>query len=163
MNASAILGGIGLLVSAGVFGDAAARDVSTRMHALFYTSPLRERHYVVGRFLGAIAINAVLLLGVPLGLLLASVMPYMEAGKFGPVQIAAYVQAYVLMLLAESRAGRRMHVRRGGAHASVARDLCRRHRTVRARHHRRQLTKGLSNRDTVVAASTRSESAPSWQ
>ena len=40
-----------------------------------------------------------LLLGVPLGLLLASVMPYMAEGKFGPVQLAAYVQAYVLMLL----------------------------------------------------------------
>ena len=43
--------------------------------------------------------NAVLLLGIPLGLLLASVMPYMAAGKFGPVQLAAYVQAYVLVLL----------------------------------------------------------------
>ncbi len=99
MNASAILGGIGMLVSAGVFGDAAARDVQSRMHALFYTSPLRERDYLVGRFLGAVVVNAVLMLGVPLGLLLASVMPYMEAGKFGPVQPAAYVQAYALVLL----------------------------------------------------------------
>ncbi|HZF68011.1 MAG TPA: M1 family aminopeptidase, partial [Gemmatirosa sp.] len=99
MNASAILGSIGMLVSAGVFGDAAARDVHSRMHALFYTSPLREADYVVGRFLGAAAVNAVLLVGIPLGLLLAPVMPYMPQGKFGPVQLAAYVQAYVLMLL----------------------------------------------------------------
>jgi ABC-2 type transport system permease protein len=99
INASAILGGIGMLVSAGVFGDAAARDVSSRMHALFYTSPLREADYVMGRFLGAALVNAVLLLGVPLGLLLASVMPYMAEGKFGTVQLAAYIQAYVLMLL----------------------------------------------------------------
>jgi ABC-type transport system involved in multi-copper enzyme maturation permease subunit len=99
LNASAILGGLGILVSAGVFGDAAARDVATRMHALFYTSPLRERDYLIGRFLGAVVINALLLMGIPLGLLLASVMPYMEAGKFGIVQPAAYVQAYVLMLL----------------------------------------------------------------
>jgi ABC-type transport system involved in multi-copper enzyme maturation permease subunit len=99
MRMSGILGNLGLLVSAGVFGDAAARDVHSRMHALFYTSPLRERDYVLGRFLGAAAVNAVLLLGIPLGLLLASVMPYVPAGKFGPVQPAAYVQAYVLMLL----------------------------------------------------------------
>ena len=82
-NVSAVLGGIGMLVTAGIFGDAAARDVQSRMHALFYTSPLRESHYVAGRFLGGLAVNAVLLLGVPLGLLLASVMPYMSAGKFG--------------------------------------------------------------------------------
>jgi ABC-type transport system involved in multi-copper enzyme maturation permease subunit len=99
LTVSGILGGIGMIVSAGVFGDAAARDVSSRMYALFYTSPLREGDYVVGRFLGAVAINAVLVLGIPLGLLLASVMPYMEEGKFGPVQLAAYVQMYVLMLL----------------------------------------------------------------
>jgi hypothetical protein len=48
MNASIVLGGIGMLVSAGVFGDAAARDVQSRMHALFHTSPLREADYVVG-------------------------------------------------------------------------------------------------------------------
>ncbi len=99
MFASGILGGVGMLVSAGVFGDAAARDVSTRMYALFYTSPLRESRYAIGRFLGAFTVNALLLLGVPLGLLLASVMPYMPDGKFGAVQPAAYVQAYVLMLL----------------------------------------------------------------
>jgi ABC-type transport system involved in multi-copper enzyme maturation permease subunit len=99
MNTAGMLGGIGMLVSAGVFGDAAARDVQSRMYALFYTSPLREAHYVLGRFLGAAAVNAVLLLGIPLGLLLASVMPYMPQGKFGPVQLAAYGQAYALMLL----------------------------------------------------------------
>jgi ABC-type transport system involved in multi-copper enzyme maturation permease subunit len=98
-NASAILGSLGMLVTAGIFGDAAARDVQSRMHALFYTSPLREAHYLGGRFLGALAVNAALLLGVPLGLLLASVMPYMEAGKFGPVQPAAYAQTYLLLLL----------------------------------------------------------------
>ena len=43
--------------------------------------------------------NAVLLLGIPLALLLASVMPYMAEGKFGPVHIAAYVQAYAMILL----------------------------------------------------------------
>src|SRR5688572_10765185 len=60
MTAVGILGGIGMIVSAGVFGDAAARDVHSRMYALFYTSPLPESHYVVGRFLGAAAVNAVL-------------------------------------------------------------------------------------------------------
>jgi ABC-2 type transport system permease protein len=96
---SAILGSIGMLVTAGIFGDAASRDVQTRMHSLFYTSPAREAPYLCGRFLGGLLVNAVLLLGVPLGLLLASVMPYMPDGKFGPVNPAAYVQTYVLILL----------------------------------------------------------------
>lgn len=98
-NISAVLGSVGMLVTAGIFGDAAARDVQLRMHSLFYTAPIRKGHYLGGRFLGALAVNAVLVLGVPLGLLLASVMPYMSAGKFGPVQPAAYVQTYLLVLL----------------------------------------------------------------
>ena len=99
MEMASLLGGISMLITAGIFGDAAARDVQTRMHALFYTSPVQERHYLTGRFLGALVINAVLVMGVPLGLLLASVMPYMSEGKFGPVHIAAYVQPYLMMLL----------------------------------------------------------------
>ena len=98
-NISAVLGGVGMLVSAAVFGDAAARDVQMRIHSLFYTSPLREAYYLSGRFLGALAVNMVLVLGIPLGLLLASVMPYMSEGKFGPVLPAAYVQAYLLLLV----------------------------------------------------------------
>lgn len=39
MQMSAILGSVGMLVTAGIFGDAASRDVQTRMHSLFYTSP----------------------------------------------------------------------------------------------------------------------------
>jgi len=99
MQQSTILGGLGMLVTAGVFGDAASRDVQTRMHSLFYTSPVREAHYLGGRFLGSLLVNAVLVLGVPLGLLLASVMPYMSDGKFGPVRLDAYVQTYALTLL----------------------------------------------------------------
>ena len=99
MQISTILGSVGMLVTAGIFGDAASRDVQTRMYSLFYTSPVREAQYLGGRFLGGLLVNAVLLLGVPLGLLVASVMPYMSAGKFGPVRLDAYVQAYVLMLL----------------------------------------------------------------
>src|SRR3954470_16310492 len=43
---SAVLGGLGMLVTAGIYGDAAALDVQLRMHALFYTSPLGEAHYL---------------------------------------------------------------------------------------------------------------------
>ena len=89
MQMSTILGSVGMLVTAGIFGDAASRDVQTGMHALFYTSPVREAQYLGGRFLGGLLVNAVLLLGVPVGLLAASVMPYMSAGKFGPVRLDA--------------------------------------------------------------------------
>ena len=76
-----------------------SRDVQTRMHSLFYTSPLRERTTSADASSARLVGQRRAGLGVPLGLLLASVMPYMAEGKFGPVQLAAYVQAYVLILL----------------------------------------------------------------
>jgi ABC-type transport system involved in multi-copper enzyme maturation permease subunit len=99
MQGCVVLGSLAMLITAGIFGDAASRDVQTKMHSLFYTSPVRESHYLGGRFLGGAFVNAVLVMGIPLGLLIGSLMPYMSAGKFGPVHIEAYVQAYVLVLL----------------------------------------------------------------
>ena len=49
--------------------EAFEADVQTRMYSLFYTSPVRESQYLGGRFLGALLVNVVLVMGVPLGLL----------------------------------------------------------------------------------------------
>jgi ABC-type transport system involved in multi-copper enzyme maturation permease subunit len=47
-----------LLVAAAVAGDAAARDVQTRMHPLTYTAPVSKADYLGGRFLAAFVLNA---------------------------------------------------------------------------------------------------------
>lgn len=96
---SSIAGLVGMLVTAALFGDAATRDIQTRMHPLVFTAPLRKREYLGGRFLGALAVNALLLLGIPLGQVIGSAMPYMDPGMFGPFRGAAHVQAYLLLLL----------------------------------------------------------------
>ncbi len=97
--ASIVTGLLAVLVTAALFGDAATRDVAAGMHPLFYSAPIRRADYLGGRFLGALSINAVLLVGIPIGLLLASWMPYMQPGKFGPFVPAGYVHAYLLFIL----------------------------------------------------------------
>ncbi len=94
-----ISGLVGMLVTAALFGDAATRDLETGMHPLIYSSSVRKAEYLGGRFLGAFALNAVLLLGIPLGQILGAAMPYMDPKMFGPFQLAAYVQPYLLLLL----------------------------------------------------------------
>lgn len=98
-NISSVIGTLGMLVTAALFGDAATRDFSSGMHPLVFTTPLRRAEYLGGRFLGALAVNAVLLLGIPLGQLLGASMPYMDPQMFGPLRAAGYVQAYLLFLL----------------------------------------------------------------
>jgi ABC-2 type transport system permease protein len=96
---SSIVGLVGMLVTAALFGDAATRDVQWKMHPLVYSTPIRKAEYLGGRFLAALAINAVFLLFVPLGQLIAAQMPYMDPRMFGPFQPGAYLQPYLLFLL----------------------------------------------------------------
>src|SRR5690606_13819576 len=91
-----LFGGVfGLLVSAALFGDAAIRDVAAGMDPLLYTTPLRKAEYLGGRFLAALATNAVLVLALPLGILVAT-LTLLDPDAVGPFRLAAYVQPLLL-------------------------------------------------------------------
>lgn len=89
----------GLLVTAGIFADAALRDRTARMDPLLFTSRLRPAEYLGGRFLAALLVNAILTLATPLGLWLGSIMPYLAPEAFGPNDFASYVQPVLLFTL----------------------------------------------------------------
>jgi ABC-2 type transport system permease protein len=89
----------GMLVTAGLFSDAALRDRADRMDALLFTTPLRPIEYLGGRFLAALAINSMLVFAIPIGLALATRMPYLDAEAFGPNRVAAYLQPLLLFVL----------------------------------------------------------------
>ena len=66
---------IWLLVAAAVAGEAGARDVASGMYPLTYTSSVRKADYLGGRFLAAFVLNAIILLAVQAGILLAVYAP----------------------------------------------------------------------------------------
>ncbi|HYC89217.1 MAG TPA: ABC transporter permease [Thermoanaerobaculia bacterium] len=90
---------VSLLVTSGVAGDAATRDGQVRIDSLLYTTPLRKASYLAGRFLGAFAVTALLLLAVPLGLLLATRVPGIDPAALGPLHVEAYLTSYFLFAL----------------------------------------------------------------
>ena len=90
---------IGILVTAGLFSDAAIRDRAAGMDALLFTTRLRPAEYLGGRFLAALAINSMLLFAIPIGLAVATKMPYLPRDAFGPNTLAAYLQPVLLFLL----------------------------------------------------------------
>ncbi|HEX3129837.1 MAG TPA: M1 family aminopeptidase [Thermoanaerobaculia bacterium] len=95
-----MFGGLfGLLVSAALFGQAAIRDVAAGMDPLLYTTRLRKAEYLGGRFLAALAINAIVVLAIPLGFWVATVTPLVEAEALGPNRLATYLQSLLLFLL----------------------------------------------------------------
>ena len=97
-EATVLWGGMfGLLVSAALFGDAAIRDAAAGMDPLLYTTRLRKVEYLGGRFLAALAVNAVLVLAIPLGFFIASLTVF-DANALVPHSVTAYVQPLLLFL-----------------------------------------------------------------
>lgn len=88
-----------LLVAPIIAGEAAARDVATGMYPLIYTIPLSKTQYLGGRFLAALILNAVLLLAVQIGALLAVYSPGVNAELIGPFRPVAYLTAYAYVAI----------------------------------------------------------------
>jgi ABC-2 type transport system permease protein len=91
--------GMALLVTAALAGDAAARDVQVRMDPLVYTSPVSKGAYLGGRFLAAFVLNAVILLGPQVALLVAPAMPGLPPEIVGPFRPGGHLAAYALFAL----------------------------------------------------------------
>jgi ABC-2 type transport system permease protein len=90
---------LGLLFLAELAGNAAARDVETRIHPLLYTTPVRKSRYLGGRFLAAFTLGALVIAAIPAGLLAAALLPGMPTDVIGPFRPAAYLTAYFLLAL----------------------------------------------------------------
>ncbi|QNF34029.1 ABC transporter permease [Adhaeribacter swui] len=100
ITAVTVIGGfIWLIMGAAVAGEAAARDLQTRMHPLTYTAPVTKLHYLGGRFLAALAVNALLLLSLPVGALLSFYLPGMESGELLPFRPLIYGNVYFFIAL----------------------------------------------------------------
>ncbi|MEJ7811873.1 MAG: ABC transporter permease [Gemmatimonadaceae bacterium] len=90
---------IWLLLAPSVAGEAAARDVYTGMHPLMYTTPVSKLEYLGGRFLAAVVLHALILLGVQIGSLLAVHGPGVNPDIVGPFRPATYLAAYGFIAL----------------------------------------------------------------
>ena len=106
ITALTVVGGlIWLVIGASIAGEAAARDVQIGMHPLVYTTPIRKLSYLGGKFLAAFAVNALLLLSLPAGILLFFYLPGldhlrgMDQGELLPFRPSVYLNVYFLIAL----------------------------------------------------------------
>ncbi len=97
---SVIMSMVALLVLAAVTGDAATRDVQTRMEPLIHAAPVGRTAYVGGRFIAAFTVAALLLLVVPLAHILVPLF-HRDVGVtiLGAFRPAAHLQSYVLVIV----------------------------------------------------------------
>jgi ABC-2 type transport system permease protein len=91
---------VALLVLAAFAGDAATRDVSTRMEPLLRAAPIDGWACVGGRFLGVFLLAAMWLLIVPAVRIYAGLVHWgLEASDVGPFAWTPHVQSYFLLIL----------------------------------------------------------------
>ncbi|MGZ5040939.1 MAG: ABC transporter permease/M1 family aminopeptidase [Usitatibacter sp.] len=94
-----VLGLFGVVTIAAFMGRAVQQDFEHQAFHFFFTSPISKRDYLVGRFLGAVAILLAIFLGIAFGILVGSHWPGVDATRIGPWRLAAFTQPYLVMLL----------------------------------------------------------------
>jgi hypothetical protein len=90
---------LALLPIAVVAGEAAARDVTTRMTPLQYTAPVGRSTYLGGRLVAALVLAALASAAVPLGILLGLLGSGATPDLLGPLRPATHAAAWAFVAL----------------------------------------------------------------
>jgi hypothetical protein len=88
-----ILSLFSLFVVTAFVANIVLRDQETGFAPILYTTRLRKSEYLIGRFLGAIAVAFLLLAAVPLAIMVGATMPWLDHEKVGPFVLTHYVYA----------------------------------------------------------------------
>lgn len=98
-------GVVALLPIAVIAGEAAGRDVMTRMTPLVYTAPVAKATYLGGHVVAAVLLVAVVSLAWPVGTLLAVVVSDAAPNVLGPLRLTYYASAWLFMTLPNAIVG----------------------------------------------------------
>jgi len=98
-----ILSIFGLLFAVAFFNNAALRDFNNNFDEILFTTPLNKGAYFFGRFLGALVLSTLPLIGVFLGIYLgaifAPIFDWIPAERLGPTPWGAFLSNYLLFVL----------------------------------------------------------------
>ena len=90
---------IGVLICAAIFGNSGYRDFEFNTHSLFFTKPIKPTDYFLGRFTSSFILSLIIQIGFSLGLLLGFLMPYLDNDAFGPFNLYAYLQPFIIFVI----------------------------------------------------------------
>src|ERR1700733_6203587 len=90
---------IGLLMSTAFVNSAALRDFNNNTHQIIFSTPLRRRDFLLGRFFGATLVSVIPMLGVSVGILLAKYMPWIDADRWERVIWSAHLKGILVFAL----------------------------------------------------------------
>lgn len=89
----------GMSIVAAVAGNSIYRDYDARMESLVYTTPVSKGTFLGSRFVGTLIVNGIILLGLVVGMILATKTPWVQADKIAPFDLRAYAQPYFTLMM----------------------------------------------------------------
>lgn len=87
----------GGLIPAAFLSSGVLRDGSFKTEEMFFSRPVRETDFVLGRFTGGFIATALCFASVPLAFLLGSQMPWLDQELVGPTNLSWYVYTYLVI------------------------------------------------------------------
>ena len=94
----AIMSVFGILLVTAFAAGAVVRDFDDGAYQLFYTKPIHRRDYLLGRFTGGL-LTAMFVMGAcSFGMMVGSVMPWLDAERLGPFSLATFVQPLIVFV-----------------------------------------------------------------
>ncbi|MFQ3221447.1 MAG: ABC-2 type transport system permease protein [Paraglaciecola sp.] len=91
-----ILGIFGMFMIANFIADTATRNHSSQMAEIVFTKPIQPFSYNLGRFTGAYLICLTVFAMVPLGTLVGSWMPWIDAERLGANRLSFYLVPFLI-------------------------------------------------------------------
>ncbi|MCC5918483.1 MAG: hypothetical protein JJU02_14270 [Cryomorphaceae bacterium] len=94
-NYYGVLSLIGLLMTTAFMNATANRDFGTGMYQFVFSSPIKKHEYFFGKFIGALTISMIPFLGVSIGVLIGSEMPWVNPDRFGPILWSGHIHGFL--------------------------------------------------------------------
>ncbi|HJZ65607.1 MAG TPA: M1 family aminopeptidase [Candidatus Acidoferrum sp.] len=98
-NFYSFMGLFAILMATAFVNSAASRDFNFNTFQIIFSTPMRRFDFLVGRFLGATLVSLIPILGVSAGIILAKLMPWIQAERWGPIAWKAHLYGILVFAL----------------------------------------------------------------
>jgi len=98
-NFFATISVISLVMVTAFVNVAAARDFFYNSHQIIYSTPLRKFDFLAGRFIGASIVAMIPFIGVSLGNIVGSMMPWLDESRIGPTIWKAHLEGFLVFVI----------------------------------------------------------------
>ena len=90
---------LGIFVTTAFVASTVLRDFDHRTAELFFSTPVKKRDYLLGRFAGALVVAFGAMAPVVLAIVAGSVMPWLEPERIGPFSALPYLFALLVIAI----------------------------------------------------------------